>query len=372
MKTILFVLNSIPGGGIEQVLINLIEKLRTKYNIAVLSIYPSNSSYTDRVKRYSTIEFLFPKKIFIKNRVFDSLNSRIFDNKVGLGILYRAYLLNKGVDSIISFSDGLSAYLVAKYTPKRIKKIAWVHTDFTSDYRYRKNLSKFKRIYQSFGNVVFVSEALRQKFNRELGLSHTSVLYNTLDINRLKSLSIEGKSAIERSNKVEFIAIGRLSEEKGFDRLISSFSKLPEIKREKSHLTIIGEGPERKKLTHMISSNGLEDSISLTGFMENPFPSLAVADVMLVPSRFEGFGLVVVEAMALGIPIIATSTTGPSEILNYGEYGLMLPNRDNAFDDVISDVIDDVSMLLHYKTKSDVRVNDFSSVNLTTNLERLL
>jgi glycosyltransferase involved in cell wall biosynthesis len=79
---------------------------------------------------------------------------------------------------------------------------------------------------------------------------------------------------------------------------------------------IVGEGPERDKLRHLIKSLELEETVQLVGWADDITPYLHDADVALVPSRWEGFGLVAVEALSCGLPIIATDVPGLNEVVN--------------------------------------------------------
>jgi glycosyltransferase involved in cell wall biosynthesis len=90
-------------------------------------------------------------------------------------------------------------------------------------------------------------------------------------------------------------------------------------------LVILGEGSERGKLEGMVRRMGLEGEVSLLGFVENPFKFMKRAKVFVLSSRFEGFPLVLVEALALGMRVVATDCeSGPREILGGGRWGILV------------------------------------------------
>jgi glycosyltransferase involved in cell wall biosynthesis len=123
------------------------------------------------------------------------------------------------------------------------------------------------------------------------------------------------------------LASGRLTKQKAFDVLIQAFAQVR--KNHRVRLMILGEGEERLTLETMIKEYGLEQDISMPGFVPNPYPYMAHASAFVLSSRWEGLPTVVVEAMALHVPIIATDCpSGPREILADGKYGQMVPVED--------------------------------------------
>ncbi len=120
------------------------------------------------------------------------------------------------------------------------------------------------------------------------------------------------------------LGVGRLAEQKDFDTLIRAFAL---VKTQcASRLVILGEGNLRSPLEALIAELGLQDSVALLGYTENPYAYMARAAVFVLSSKFEGFGNVVVEAMAFGTPIVSTDCpSGPAEILEDGKYGRLVP-----------------------------------------------
>lgn len=91
----------------------------------------------------------------------------------------------------------------------------------------------------------------------------------------------------------------------------------------------MGEGEDRGRLEYLIKELKLENNVSLLGFVENPYAYMQRSDVFVLSSRWEGFGNVLVEAMACGCPVVSTNCpSGPAEILENGEYGILVPVED--------------------------------------------
>lgn len=126
------------------------------------------------------------------------------------------------------------------------------------------------------------------------------------------------------------VGIGRLSSQKGFDLLIDAAAQLPATAN--WHIDIYGDGPERAALQQRIIQHGLQDRVTLCGYTDQPHEILKNADIFVLPSRHEGFGLVIVEAMMHGVQIVSADCPhGPRELLEGGRLGeLVAPNNPSA------------------------------------------
>lgn len=132
------------------------------------------------------------------------------------------------------------------------------------------------------------------------------------------------------------LAVGRLTRQKAFDVLIRAFSQVR--KKRPVRLLILGEGEDRPMLEALIRQLGLELDINLLGFVQNPYPYMAQAALFVLSSRWEGLPTVLIEALYLGTPIVATDCPGGSrEILKNGEYGRLVPVNS---DQILADAID--------------------------------
>ncbi len=120
------------------------------------------------------------------------------------------------------------------------------------------------------------------------------------------------------------LAIGRLTAQKAFDVLLKAFA---EARKERElHLVILGEGEDRAALEAQAQELGLSEEVRIPGFVSNPYPYIAGAAAFVLSSRWEGLPTVLVEALALGTPIISTDCpSGPREILQGGKLGRLVP-----------------------------------------------
>ncbi|HEY8467443.1 MAG TPA: glycosyltransferase [Solirubrobacterales bacterium] len=129
-------------------------------------------------------------------------------------------------------------------------------------------------------------------------------------------------------------AVGRLVEQKGYDVLVEALALVRDELPRPWRLTVIGEagiwrGSWEERLRALVERHGLADNVRLAGYLDNPHAEMARADLFVHAARWEPFGNVLVEALALGLPVVAADCPGgPAEILDSGRYGVLVPNED--------------------------------------------
>jgi L-malate glycosyltransferase len=157
-------------------------------------------------------------------------------------------------------------------------------------------------------------------------------LHNAVDTAAVRDLvrseaALALKHSYCRVNRVIFGYVGRLSHEKGADVLFDAFALLAG-RHAGAFLLVVGDGPERTALESHCRNEGLHERVFFAGKLSwsEAMQHLAVMDAIVVPSRFEGFGLSAVEAMAAAKPVIASRAGGLSEIITHGHDGLLFEN----------------------------------------------
>lgn len=192
-----------------------------------------------------------------------------------------------------------------------------------------------------YEHVVCVSEDLYETVTG-LGVpaSRCTFVPNGIDTDEFRRLrpSVEAKrEAGVPDGRMVVGAVGRLSAEKGFDMLIKAFSRVLASTDTDAELWILGEGRERPNLEQLIADLGLGDRVKLMGFRTDTLELYQCMDAYALSSLREGLPNVVLEAMATGVPLVATRTAGVPSVVEDGESGLLLdPGDEDALTDRLS------------------------------------
>jgi glycosyltransferase involved in cell wall biosynthesis len=166
------------------------------------------------------------------------------------------------------------------------------------------------------------------------------VIHNPIDSARVLDLASRPISGAE-GKRAFILGAGRLEPEKDFPTLLRAFAR---VRRSRQlELVILGEGKERKRLKALSKELGVESTVYMPGFTDNPFAYMRASSAVIVSSKREGFGNVLVEAMACGTPVVATDCqSGPAEILEGGKWGRLVPvGDDKAMADAILKTLDE-------------------------------
>lgn len=187
--------------------------------------------------------------------------------------------------------------------------------------------------YSRASAVVAVSEGVRRDLIQHFGLDGHKVhtIHNPIIHPRLREMGREDISHrwFGPQQVPVIIAVGRLSVEKDYPTLVRAFHLLRQ--KRPVRLLILGEGNERANLQALVEELGLGQDVELAGFAANPYAFMRQSAVYVLSSTFEGFGNVIVEALAMGCRVVCTDCpTGPTEILHGGEFGRMVPVGDIA------------------------------------------
>lgn len=373
MKKILFFIESLGGGGAEKVITDIVRNInKDKYDITVVTVTDSGI-YNDEISKHCTYKSILStnnKNLF--NRIIYKIKYKLI-YKLPCKLIYK-FVINDKYDIEIAFVEGFATKFIATSSNKRSKKIAWVHVDpidrSYSD-NYFKNLNSQINCYKKYNNIICVSNAVANSFKKKFEVYDTvKVIYNPIDSNDIINKSKDTTINIKK-DKLTLCTIGRLTEQKGYDRLLKIIKKL---KNEglNFELWILGDGEQRDLIENYIYKNNLNDFVKLLGFNKNPYKYLKLADIFVCSSRAEGFSLAIAEAMVLGVPIISTNCSGPSELLSFGDHGILVDNDISSLYEGIKNLICDEDKREYIKNKSIERSNIFNINEVIGQIEKLL
>lgn len=236
----------------------------------------------------------------------------------------------------------------------------------TNSHRARGDLGWLRRraagwAYRRADAVVALSHGVAAELTDDYSLPEASVrtIGNPVDIDALRQRAAEARSRPARAGRTRplFVAVGRLTRQKGFDILIDAFARLTRP----ADLVIVGEGPDRPALEQKIAACGLGDRVRLHGYAAEPMEVVANADIFVLSSRWEGFGHVIVEAMAAGLPVIATDCPhGPRDIIVDGVNGrLVRPGDPDALAAAMEACLADPDQARGMTPAAQQRASDF-------------
>lgn len=328
---VLFVLPNVAIGGVERVRLMLIEYLSAHGIECRLVLRQCQGELLERARQLAPVDEL----------ARDGLHQFIPS-------LIRLIRRERPSHVVTAFPDiGLLTWLALRIAGNRAK---WVHTVDVTDTMVHSASGVFDRlrfgirgraaefVHQRADAVVAVSEGVRAELMGEQALDsrRITMLYNPV----VPDLELGWRRAARKdgSGLCRVVALGRLTPQKGFDILVRAMTRVPG----EWQLAIWGDGADRPKLIKLVAELGLQNRIQLPGYAPDPFRAMRDADVFVMSSRYEGFGNVLVEALACQCQIVAADCPhGPREILQDGRLGELVPVEDvDALAEAIERVMD--------------------------------
>jgi glycosyltransferase involved in cell wall biosynthesis len=250
------------------------------------------------------------------------------------------YLQTRKPEALIAGMTHCSAAAVIArgIVRQEIKVIATEHNTMsqvmanTSGMKYRLMPLWSRWALNSADAIVAVSDGVADDLSMRAGiLRHKiQVIYNPVITN---ALHVAASVALEHpwfhaGESPVILAVGRLDKQKDFPMLVRAFRLVRN--RRPARLMILGEGPDRSRIEQAVQEAGLVEDVSLPGFEQNPYRFMKRAAVFAFSSQWEGFGVALVEALALGMPVVSTNCTyGPAEVLCDGKFGALVPVGDH-------------------------------------------
>ena len=344
-KKVLFLLEAFDKGGIEKVTLDIVNHLDPdKYDITIQTFWFGGYCQSLVHDNVRVIPFFFRRYVRGVIRLIEYLPPKL---------LYRLFV-HGNYDVEIAASDGSAAKVISGSTNKKAKKICWVHMDVMqrgSGLKEFRATESARLIYSRFDVIAPVSEACADSFRKKFGDGYPiSVKRNPLPVEEILRRASE-EFRFMGTNGLNIACVGRLVEQKGFDRLLIACRRLIDCGKSNFRVHIAGEGPKRMELEQQIHDLGLQNHVFLYGYCSNPYSMLKDADVFALTSRDEAFSLVVGESLIVGTPVIATDCCGVREWLGEDCYGMILDNSTDGIYKGLSAVLENPELLSEYRAK---------------------
>jgi len=346
LKTILFVVQNLNVGGVQKAFVNTANYLSNKgYDIRVFafndgilrnelntsikvryggkllrlmltSINDVKQSHNiiDLILRYGMI--LFAKIFGVKKLYYWLFNSGKDENTYDISVSY----FN---DVTTGFSNRGTNWYVADFVSSN-KKIAWIHTD-PEKANFDRN--QCLELYSKFSSIVCVSEAVKNKMIKLLPeyKEKMCVIYNYFPEDIIRKKAMETLSVDEFNPKqFNIVTVGRVENtSKRMDRIVKICKKLKEKNIKDFKWYIVGDGPDEKMIKELVNKENLNRFIRFTGRLNNPYVLLKQSDLFVLTSAYEGYPMVIGEALLLGVPVVTTDFAASSEMIIDGENGFV-------------------------------------------------
>ncbi|SNR23951.1 glycosyltransferase [Halorubrum vacuolatum] len=348
-NSIAIFLTSMTIGGAERVALDLSSGLAHRgYDVDLVLVDASGELLTD-----------VPDEVTVINLGADRVATSLLP--------LRRYLNAHDPDVLYSMMTEPNLIAIAAHRLSRTGTRLVISEHNVLSHRLSDNKDRLVRFGASIGypladHAVAVSKGVRRELLDRTLLKETAVsmIYNPVRVEQIRenaSKPVQHEWFLDESTEV-ILAGGRHEPQKGFNTLLASFARLNGDHR---RLVLFGSGPETEALREQAAALGIQERVYFPGFIEDPYRYMGAADVFVLSSTHEGFGLVLIEAMACGCPVVSTDCrSGPSEILSGGTYGRLVPvGDDRALTTAIEETLrdpHDAETLYERATDFDVSV----------------
>lgn len=336
MKKIAIFVNDLKVGGIQKSIVNLLNIINSKYEID-LYVFDNDSFYqipkninVIYLKRPSSLYKFIPFKIVKKIMKID-----VKDTNYDIAIDFDSYQMYTAMGAL---------------TCNAKKRVIWIHNDIQiklkEELKYRILHYFFKKKYIYFDIYCSVSDGALKSFQNLNNFKDKKcvVIPNIIDTKEIEE-KIKEKSHLKVNNKIiNIVTVGRLCHQKGIDIMLNNIKILLE-QRNDFHLYIIGDGPDRKKLEGLSNKLNLGQYVTFLGNQKNPYKYLKKMDVFYLSSRYEGQGMVILEALSVGLDIV-------------------IPEHLEKYCPPVKGTDDIIKYFINYKKKTDPKkFNDLQEYN---------
>lgn len=325
-------------------------------------IRPTLKEHSRREKLFNSEKFTWPDKTLYKlfKRSFDK---QYFPLDFKIILNYDGY--NKNESLMFAYSG--------------VKNAIWVHNDMLQEIRTRgnQNINILKEAYSKSDNVCVVSKDLIKPTSEISGRSdNIRIIHNIINFEEIindsereilfdedtEYFSTDSIEKILLKPGMKFITIGRFSPEKGHKRLIKTFNEFCRDYPDSQLIIIGGHGPLYDETVDLIKNTEYGKNISIIKSISNPMPILKQCDLFILPSFYEGWGIVIMEADTLGVPVIATDVVGTQWLRDYGGY--LVENSDEGILNGMHDFVDGKihTLDIDYEEFNNEIINDLYSL----------
>ena len=377
-KKILIRIGSLRHGGAEKVLVTFLKNLPSdKYEIdLLLNLY--SGKYLAEIPDWINVYYINKGEMITTNRLQDIPQKafRVIYQKLLRkfpNLLYQFILKNKKYDIEFAAIHGMRDDILNSPL-KNSKKIVWIHNDLRKTEFHDYTDEEIRKFF-GFDKIMVISKHIQSDFENmarnEDERSRIVRIYNPIDTDEILKKAEENAEFTILNPQPTFVSVGTVFPQKGFDRLLKIHKKL--LEEGLNHrILIVGDGYDFENIKKLKADLKIDQTATMLGFTDNPYPYFRAADFFILSSRYEGFPTVLYEAMTLQKPIVATDVSGVREMLNDGELGLIVENSEEGIYKGMKEFLTHPELAKSYQNKITNFTHPFSLENSVTKIEQIL
>lgn len=305
MKQIAIFQSDLRVGGIQKALVNILNELDYSKCEVDLYLYDKECFFDMPGHKNLHIRYCRPMPAWNRLLPFSLVLAAAKDVTGG-----------KEYDVAVDFNSYRNECAAGAVKARAGKRVMWIHNDveikLANEPKYRILWSFFKKKFACYDAFAAVSPGIIEGFRRAAGVPDKPILAipNHIDTSEIFRKVGAAVDFTVDPGKLNLCSVGRICHQKGYDLLLE---QLAMVKKEGKafHFYLIGDGPDRKALENQIQRLGLAEEVTLLGNRSNPFPYMDRMDGFVLTSRYEGQGMVIWEAKALGLPLYISKNLEP-------------------------------------------------------------
>jgi glycosyltransferase involved in cell wall biosynthesis len=390
-KNVIIRSGSLRMGGLERVLIEVLQNIdKKKYNLTLVvdDDCGEDNIFEKDIPKEIPYYFLKPQKLIEKTNYYKSRRKNIlYKLMYNIYMNIETYIKSKNIKKLIKKLGKIDVFIdydagATKYIEniEADKKVVWIHNSIPNLKKSESKIKRFGKRLEKYDKIVAICDEMKEELIDIYPNLKDKILriYNPFNFSRVLNLKDDLSELNEKDRnllKEDYcIAISRLDTvQKDYKTLLKAFQILKSKGIDKK-LYIVGDGPSKEEIKNMIKEYDLIEEVKLLGRFKNPYIWLNNADFFIHSSKYEGFGLVLIEAAILDKLVISSNCpVGPTEILENGKSGILFNvGESEELAEKIEKVLNDKNLRNRYILSMKKRREDFKKENVLKEYEKLI
>lgn len=390
-KNVIIRSGSLRMGGLERVLIEVLQNIdKKKYNLTLVidDDCGQGNIFEKDIPKEIPYYFLKSQKLIEKTNYYKSKRKNIlYKLMYNIYMNIETHIKSKNIKKLIKKLGKIDVFIdydagATKYIEniEADKKVVWIHNSIPNLKKSESKIKRFGKRLEKYNKIVAICDEMKEELTDIYPNLKERIIriYNPFNFSRVLNLKDDLSELNEKDRnllKEDYcIAISRLDTvQKDYKTLLKAFQILKSKGIDKK-LYIVGDGPSKEEIENMIKEYDIIEEVKLLGRFKNPYIWLNNADFFIHSSKYEGFGLVLIEAAILDKLVISSNCpVGPTEILENGKSGILFNVGDSEeLAEKIEKVLNDKNLRNKYILSMKERREDFKKENVLKGYEKLI